>query len=118
MSSILRLPGYRRSRRADRDEAMGLLELVGLGHLANQEASSLSLGTRRLVEVARAISARPGLLLLDEPASGLSDQEVVRLGEVVTAAARAGATVGAHRAQLRFRLLGLRPRPTCSSSAN
>jgi branched-chain amino acid transport system ATP-binding protein len=92
-SSILRLPKYWRSRRADRREALVLLQLVGLEHLANQEATSLSLGTRRLVEVARALSASPGLLLLDEPASGLSEEEVERLGEVITAAAKAGATV-------------------------
>jgi ABC-type branched-subunit amino acid transport system ATPase component len=46
-----------------------------------------------LVEVARALCAQPSLLLLDEPASGLSDEEVERLGRVVTAAADAGATV-------------------------
>jgi branched-chain amino acid transport system permease protein len=93
LASILRLPAYWRSRRSDRAEALVLLQLVGLVHLADQEASSLSLGTRRLVEVARALCSRPGLLLLDEPASGLSDEEVKRLGDVVTAAARAGATV-------------------------
>jgi ABC-type branched-subunit amino acid transport system ATPase component/ABC-type branched-subunit amino acid transport system permease subunit len=92
-ASVLRLPRYWRSRRADRREALVLLELVGLARLADQEASSLSLGTRRLVEVARALCARPGVLLLDEPASGLSDEEVQRLGQVITAAARAGATV-------------------------
>jgi branched-chain amino acid transport system permease protein len=92
-TSILRMPRYWQSRRADRRDALMLLELVGLVHLADQEASSLSLGTRRLVEVARALAANPGLLLLDEPASGLSDEEVTRLGEVVTKAARAGATV-------------------------
>jgi branched-chain amino acid transport system permease protein len=92
-ASILRLPRYWRSRRADREEALVLLELVGLAHIADQEASSLSLGTRRLVEVARALCARPGLLLLNEPTSRLSDEEVDRLGHVVTAAARAGATV-------------------------
>ncbi len=93
VSSVLRLPGYRRSRRADRREALVQLQLVGLAELADQEASSLSLGTRRLVEVARALCGRPGLLLLDEPASGLSEEEVKRLGTVITAAARAGATV-------------------------
>jgi branched-chain amino acid transport system permease protein len=92
-TSILRMPRYWRTRAADRREALALLELVGLVHLADQEASSLSLGTRRLVEVARALSATPGLLLLDEPASGLGEQEVIRLGQVVTAAAKAGATV-------------------------
>src|SRR6202042_382774 len=92
-TSILRMPRYWRTRAADRREALALLELVGLVHLADQEASSLSLGTRRLVEVARALSATPGLLLLDEPASGLGEEEVIRLGQVVTAAAQAGATV-------------------------
>jgi branched-chain amino acid transport system permease protein len=92
-SSIARLPSYWRSRRADRREAMRLLELVGLADRAEDEASSLSLGTRRLLEVARALCARPGLLLLDEPASGLSEEEVERLGGVITAAAKAGATV-------------------------
>jgi branched-chain amino acid transport system permease protein len=92
-SSILRLPRYWHSRRADRSEALVLLELVGLTHLADQEASSLSLGTRRLVEVARALCGNPGLLLLDEPASGLSEEEVKRLGQVVMSAAKAGATV-------------------------
>jgi branched-chain amino acid transport system permease protein len=92
-SSILRLPRYWHSRHADRSEALVLLELVGLTHLADQEASSLSLGTRTLVEVARALCGNPGLLLLDEPASGLSEGEVKRLGQVVVAAAKAGATV-------------------------
>jgi ABC-type branched-subunit amino acid transport system ATPase component len=92
-SSILRLPRYWRSRRADRREALLLLELVGLAHVADQEASSLSLGNRRLVEVARALCATPGVLLLDEPASGLSEEEVDRLGQVITAAAKAGAAV-------------------------
>jgi branched-chain amino acid transport system permease protein len=92
-SSVLRLPRYWRSRRADRREALVLLDLVGLAHIADEEASSLSLGTRRLVEVARALAGKPQLLLLDEPASGLSDEEVTRLGQVITAAAKAGATV-------------------------
>lgn len=93
VASILRMPKYWRSRRTDRREALVLLELVGLTSLADQDASSLSLGNRRLVEVARALCGRPGLLLLDEPASGLSTEETERLGQVITAAARAGAAV-------------------------
>jgi branched-chain amino acid transport system permease protein len=93
IASIFRLPKYWRSRQADRREALLLLELVGLTHVADSDASSLSLGQRRMVEVARALCSRPKLLLLDEPASGLSEQEIVRLGQVITAAAGAGATV-------------------------
>jgi ABC-type branched-subunit amino acid transport system ATPase component len=93
VASALRLPRYWRSRHADRREASALLELMGLAQIADQEATSLSIGTRRLVEVARALCATPRLLLLDEPASGLSEQETATLGDVITAAARAGATV-------------------------
>ena len=93
VASIFRLPRYRRARAADREHAMGLLQLVGLAELADEEAQELSLGTRRLVEVARALCAQPRLLLLDEPASGLSEEEVERLGAVIRAAAGAGTTV-------------------------
>ena len=93
LPSVLRLPRYWAARRADRREALRLLEFVGLAHLADEEAVSLSLGTRRLVEVARALASKPRLVLLDEPASGLSDEEVELLGRVIRAAADAGATV-------------------------
>jgi branched-chain amino acid transport system permease protein len=93
LSSIFRLPRYWRARRADRERALIPLDLVGLAHLADDEASSLSLGTRRLVEVARALCGEPRLLLLDEPASGLSDEEVERLGRAIRAAAASGTTV-------------------------
>ena len=92
-SCILRLPSYRRSRAADRRDALELLEVIGLAGIADEEASSQPLGNRRLIELARALCGRPKLLLLDEPASGLSEEEVERLGEVISAAARAGATV-------------------------
>jgi branched-chain amino acid transport system permease protein len=92
-SSVLRLPSYRRSRRADRDEALAALERVGLADVADAEAGTLALGTRRLVEVARSLCADPRLLLLDEPASGLGSAELETLGRVVTEAAAAGATV-------------------------
>ncbi|MEA2682325.1 MAG: branched-chain amino acid transport system ATP-binding protein livM [Chloroflexota bacterium] len=93
LPAIFRLPKYRRALKADIEEATRLLEATGLGHLVNREAASLPLGTRRLLEVARALTARPALLLLDEPASGLDVQDVRRLGTLIRATAKAGATV-------------------------
>jgi len=74
-------------------EALVSLGLVGLVDVADQEASTLSLGMRRLVEVARAMCAQPRAILLDEPASGLSTDEVERLGAVLQAMAESGTTV-------------------------
>ena len=93
LAAILRVPRYRRADRTDRREALALLELVGLGDVADREAVGLPLGMRRLLEVARALCSKPRLLLLDEPASGLSDDEVERLCDLIAAAAQAGATV-------------------------
>lgn len=93
ISAILRLPNYTSRLRRDREEASQLLNAVGLGHLAQVEAASLPLGTRRLLEVARALAARPVLLLLDEPASGLDVDDVRRLSTLIRLTAKAGATV-------------------------
>jgi len=93
LPAVLRLPSYRRRLDADLREAGRLLEALGIGHLATQEAASLPLGTRRLLEVARALAGRPSLLLLDEPASGLDKNEVEELSELIRHTAAQGATV-------------------------
>ncbi len=93
LASIFRVPRYWRAQRADRREAMALLDRVGLAGIAAQEAASLPLGTRRLVEVVRALCAGPGLILLDEPASGLNEEEATRLAALVGMMAQAGAAV-------------------------
>jgi branched-chain amino acid transport system permease protein len=93
LSAIFRLPGYRRARANDIEEARRVLALVGLEDLENDEAASLPLGTRRLLEVARSLIARPRVLLLDEAASGLDEDEVDRLADLIRRIRDAGGTV-------------------------
>jgi len=72
--------GSSRARRAD---ALVLLERLGLADLAARPAVGLPYGTLKRVEIARALAARPRLLLLDEPAAGLTHSEVDELADLV-----------------------------------
>ena len=67
--------------------------VMGIVQLADRPADELPLGTRRVLEVARALASNPSLLLLDEPASGLDEGEVDALAEVITRLRDAGATI-------------------------
>jgi branched-chain amino acid transport system ATP-binding protein len=60
-----------------------LIDYLGLGDVARRPAAALPFGTMKRVELARALAARPRLLLLDEPAGGLNHEEVEELGELI-----------------------------------
>jgi ABC-type branched-subunit amino acid transport system ATPase component len=66
-----------------RSDVIDAIEFVGLGHRIRDLVSTLGPAERRLVEVARAVVGKPRLVLLDEPAAGLPDDETVALGEVI-----------------------------------
>ena len=72
--------GSSRARRAD---ALALLDRLGLADFASRHAAGLPYGTLKRVEIARALAARPRLLLLDEPAAGLTHSEVDELADLV-----------------------------------
>jgi branched-chain amino acid transport system ATP-binding protein len=73
--------------------ATALLERVGVSGVASEPVNALSTGTARLVELARALSIDPRVLLLDEPCSGLDDRETVGLGILLRALAGEGRAV-------------------------
>jgi len=71
--------GEREARR----EAARILDYLDLSAVAHQPVRNLSFGTRKSIELARALAASPKLLLLDEPAGGLNAEEVTKLGETI-----------------------------------
>jgi ABC-type branched-subunit amino acid transport system ATPase component len=64
---------------------MEALTFVGIEDLATQKVGVLGAGARRAVELARAVVGRPRIVLLDEPAAGLPDEQTERLGQVIKA---------------------------------
>jgi branched-chain amino acid transport system ATP-binding protein len=83
VSDILHLPWVRREEQALDATVWRLLDLLELRAVAHAMPDGLPLGTRKRIELARALAARPKLLLLDEPAGGLSHEAIAGLGALI-----------------------------------
>ncbi|NVI80133.1 ABC transporter ATP-binding protein [Janthinobacterium sp. BJB312] len=92
-ASMLRLPSVRRADAACRDEAAGLMEFVGVGRHIDDEAGQMSYGALKRLEIARALAAKPKVLLLDEPAAGLNHTETGEIETLIRKVAQSGVTV-------------------------
>ncbi len=83
VASLLAMPGADRLERRLRDQAIQVLEDLGIASVAGMHPAALPYGVQKRVIIARALMASPDLLLLDEPASGLSAGDIERLAELV-----------------------------------
>lgn len=104
LEAALSLPRSRAEERVLRSRAMQCLRTVGLEGLAEVRADRLQHSELRFLEIARALMLNPAFLLLDEPAAGLTAEEMWRLGDLVRAMAGAGVGVllVEHHAELIF----------------
>ena len=90
---LLRTPAQRREEHALIERAMAVLEQLDLADVAQEIATSLPYGAQRRVEMARTLVARPELIILDEPAAGLNEQESAGLNDTIRAIRDQGITV-------------------------
>ncbi|GAB3136512.1 ABC transporter ATP-binding protein [Micromonospora sonneratiae] len=94
LSALLGLGRSDRDERRLRAEALDLLDELGIAGHADALPATLPYGVRKRVALARALAARPRLLLLDEPAGGLGVEEVANLGELIVGLPRRAARHG------------------------
>lgn len=90
---MLPLPSRRRSERQLIARSLRILEAAGLAHRAMSPVGSLPYGEQRLLEIARAVAAEPKLLILDEPATGLTSTELGRLSALLRTLRDHGVTI-------------------------
>jgi len=106
LEALLSLPRQRREERETEWRARQALQAVGLGALADVPADRLQHSELRFMEIARALMLRPAFLMLDEPAAGLSTDEIKRLDQLIRAVGRQGTGVllVEHHADLIFEI--------------
>jgi branched-chain amino acid transport system ATP-binding protein len=95
MLEIFCRPPFISSKNEERlkEEALKILESIGMGAYAERWAGDLAWAERQFVQIARAIASRPKLLLLDEPASGMAAREIRMVGELIRKIQSMGITV-------------------------
>lgn len=93
LAGMLNTPSFAREQRELEDRARALLDLLGIAGVAGERAAELPLGTQKLLTVAVALATEPTLLLLDEPAAGLSAEEAARMMSLVATEVRKRCTV-------------------------
>ena len=93
LSAMLRLPAQRREERQATERALQELEFVGLSHQASIMARNLAYGDQRRLEIARALATEPRLLILDEPAGGMNEQETEALIGLIERIRQRGVTI-------------------------
>jgi branched-chain amino acid transport system ATP-binding protein len=96
------LPSAREAEHAAWKKADELADFVGLSEFKQAEVATLSFGQGRLLEIARSLAAEPRLLLLDEPAAGLTGSEVRRLEDIIRGIAKRGIAVLLIEHDMRF----------------
>lgn len=102
LDALLGRPRHHRESTEAFEKARSLLSFVGLGNLDRANAASLPYGHQRRLEIARALATEPKLLLLDEPAAGLTAPEKAELKELVRAIGGLGITVLLIEHDMRF----------------
>lgn len=111
VAMLCRTKKFRANEKSLQRAAGECLELVGLGEKIDKYASELAYGQRRLLEIARALATRPKLLLLDEPAAGMNQQEANALAELIQLIRARGIAVLVIEHNMKF-IMGLCDRVT------
>jgi branched-chain amino acid transport system ATP-binding protein len=93
LADLFSLPASRRRSRESEASARALLDRVGLGQAAEQEAGSLSYGALKRLEIARALALKPRMLLLDEPAAGCNAVETEEIDRLIAKVAAEGVAI-------------------------
>ncbi len=93
VAGLLGTPGFRSEQRELEQRALGQLEFLGIASYRDDVAADLPLGIQKLLTVAVALATEPVLLLLDEPAAGLSHEEATRMMRLVSTVIRQRCTV-------------------------
>ncbi|HZJ92549.1 MAG TPA: ABC transporter ATP-binding protein [Thiopseudomonas sp.] len=93
LTTMLRLPSLLRDEEECRNRAIELMQFVGCGEYIEIDASAMSYGALKRLEIARALASNPKIVLLDEPAAGLNGTETAALEELIKKIAAQGITV-------------------------